>query len=79
MERTEKKCCGRTVMRSAQKQNVLDVINSLYQAHKEIKSALERKNQDLAQNMLAESQEFDISLGESIDKLEKQGQVTVSY
>lgn len=66
-------------MRSAQKQNVLDVINSLYQAHKEIKSALEQKNQVLAQNMIVECQKFAISLGESIEKLEKQGHVTVSY
>ena len=35
-------------MRKAQKQEVLDFIGSLHQAHKEIKEALEQKKNDVA-------------------------------
>lgn len=41
-------------MRSAQKQEVLELIESLHQAHEEIKEALSQKKQALAQNMIAE-------------------------
>lgn len=66
-------------MRSAQKQEVLELIESLHQAHEEIKEALSQKKQALAQNMIAECQEFAYSLGENIERLECQGHVTVSY
>ena len=65
-------------MRSAQKQDVLGLIESLYQAHEEIKKALAQNDSNLAQNMLAECQEFAISLGENIEKLEGEGHTTVS-
>ena len=44
-------------MRKAQKQEIMNIINSLFQAHEEIKKAIEQKNQILAQNMLAECQD----------------------
>ncbi|MFG6367706.1 MAG: CDP-glycerol glycerophosphotransferase family protein [Lachnospiraceae bacterium] len=65
-------------MRKAQKQEVLEFIQSLYQAHEEIKEALNQNNRISAQNMLAECQEFATSLGESIEGLEGEGHVTVS-
>ena len=65
-------------MRSAQKQEVLDLIESLHQAHEEIQDALKQNKQALAQNMLAECQEFAVSLGENIERLEREGHVTVS-
>lgn len=66
-------------MRKAQKQEILDFINSLHQAHEEIKGALKQENNMLAQNMIGEAQEFAVSLGENIEKLEGEGHVTVSY
>lgn len=66
-------------MRKAQKQEVLNFIDSLHQAHEEIKEALRQENYDLAQNMLSECQEFAVALGENIEKLEDEGLVTVSY
>lgn len=65
-------------MRKAQKQEVLDFINSLHQAHMEIREALHQGNCDLAKNMLGECQEFAVSLGENIEKLEGEGHITVS-
>ena len=64
-------------MRKAQKQEVLEFIQSLYQAHEEIKEALNQNNRISAQNMLAECQEFATSLGESIEGLEGEGHITV--
>ncbi len=66
-------------MRSAQKQEVLELIKSLHQAHEEIKEALNQQKQTLAQNMIAECQEFAVSLGENIERLECQGHITVAY
>ena len=66
-------------MRKTQKQEVLEFIQSLYQAHEEIKEALNQQNQILVQNMLAECQEFATSLGESIERLEGEGHPTVSF
>ncbi len=65
-------------MRSAQKHEVLDLIESLHQAHEEIQEALKQKRITLAQNMLAECQEFAVSLGENIERLEQEGHITVS-
>lgn len=65
-------------MRSAQKHEVLDLIESLHQAHEEIQEALKQKRITLAQNMLVECQEFAVSLGENIERLEQEGHITVS-
>ncbi len=66
-------------MRKAQKLEVLEFINSMHQAHKEITEALNQKNNASVQSMLAECQDFAISLGQSIEKIEGTGHITVSY
>ena len=66
-------------MRKSQKQDILNFINDLYHAHDEIKGALCKKDNVLTQNMLSECQEFAIELGNSIEKLEGEGLVTISY
>lgn len=65
-------------MRKAQKQEVLDFIKSLYEAHREIKAALGRQAADSVQNMLSECQEFAVSLGEDIEKLEGENHPAVA-
>ena len=65
-------------MRKAQKQQILDFIKSLYQAHEEIKEALEVNDTVLAQKMLCECQEFAVALGENIEEFENEGHITVS-
>lgn len=57
-------------MRKKQKKDILDILNSLQQAHEEIKDALAQRNGILAQNMLTEIQTTAVSLGEIIEKLE---------
>lgn len=66
-------------MRKAKKQEILNFIESLKQAHEEIKQALETGNRALAQNMLGECQEFAITLGNVIEDIEGEGFVTVTY
>lgn len=66
-------------MRKAQKQEVLGCIESLREAHEEIKAALKQSNYSRAQNMLGECQDFAVSLGENIEKLEGEGHITVSW
>ncbi len=66
-------------MRNAQKREVLECIESLHQAHEEIRQALHKDDVKSARAMLGECQEFAVSLGESIEKLEGEGHVTVSY
>lgn len=66
-------------MRKAQKQEILNFIDSLRQAHEEIREALIQKNYGLAQNMLSECQEFAVTLGENIERLEGEEHVTVSF
>ena len=41
-------------MREAQKQEILDFINSLHQAHMEVKETLYRRDYDLAKKMLGD-------------------------
>jgi len=71
-------------MRKAQKKEVINCINSLYQAHREIKDALNRGTQDAkqtmqnVQEMFCECQEFAVSLGENIEKLEGERHPTVA-
>lgn len=66
-------------MRKKLKKEVLEFINSLHQAHEEIKEALLHKNNASAQNMLCECQEFAVSLGEMIEASEGENHITVSY
>ena len=66
-------------MRKAQKQEVLEMIQTLHQAHDEIKNFIDRKNYPLAQDMHRQCQECAISIGTAIEKLEGEGFVTISY
>ena len=70
-------CEKRNKMRKAQKQDILEALKSLGQAHEEIKEQLHNKNQNVL-CMLSECQEFAVSLGECIESLEGEGHVTVS-
>ena len=69
-------------MRKAQKQEILEALKSLAQAHEEIKEELHRSSQgsvyDMQRtlNMLSECQEFAISLGEVIEKFEGENHTT---
>lgn len=70
-------------MRKAQKNELLEALASLGQAHEEIREELHRFGGRMAQsgqkiqNMLSECQEFAISLGETIEKLEGEGHTAV--
>lgn len=66
-------------MRKKLKKEVLEFINSLHQAHEEIRGALFHHNNALAQNMLCECQEFAVSLGETIEASEGENHITVTY
>lgn len=66
-------------MRKAQKQEVLEMIQTLHQAHDEIKHYIDKKNYALAQDILSQCQECAISIGTAIEKFEGEGFVTVSY
>lgn len=66
-------------MRKAQKQEVINCIKSLQQAHEEIKAALNRKSYDQVRNMLSECQDFAVAIGENIEKLEGEGHITVAF
>lgn len=65
-------------MRKAQKQEVINCIKSLRQAHEEIKAALNRSDYSRVQNMLSECQDFAVAIGENIEKLEGEGHATVA-
>lgn len=64
-------------MRKAQKREILECIDSLHQAHEEIKAALLHEEYDHARNMLGECQEFATVLGDSIEKMEGEGHIAV--
>lgn len=65
-------------MRKAQKQEILGLIDNLYQVQEDIKKALEQNNLILAQDMISGAQESAISLGEKIEKTEGEGNRTVT-
>lgn len=70
-------------MRKAQKQEILELLNSLGQAHEEIIEVLRGADRRLTQNiqkiqgMLGDCQEVAISLGEAIEELEGKDHETV--
>ena len=66
-------------MRKKQKKELLDCMDSLREAHKEIKESVQKKEYAAATNMLADCQELAIAIGESIEQSEGAGYVTVSF
>ena len=66
-------------MRKRQKQDILEILQSLYEANREIEAALKNKQPELARNMLCDCQECAIELGNVIDQAEGEGTEAVSY
>ena len=66
-------------MRKAQKKEILDMIQTLHEAHEQIKEHIDRNNSVAAQDMLAQCQECAVSIGNAIETLEKEDCVTISH
>lgn len=66
-------------MRRFQKQQILDVIQSLHMLHGEIRDSLDGKDYGTAQIALADCQEVAIQLGEAIEQIEGTGTQVVTY
>ena len=65
-------------MRKFQKQQILDVIQSLHMLHGEIKDSLNGKEYEIAQIALSDCQEAAIQIGEVIEQIEGTGTQAVS-
>ncbi len=68
-----------SIMRKVQQQEILNIIDTMGQAHEEIRKALEKKELDPAKQMLIECQECAIDLGNAIERIEGEGFISVSY
>ena len=66
-------------MRKAQKQEILEMIQTLHEAHDEVKNYINKKNNTVAQDILSQCQECAISIGTAIENLEGEGFVTISH
>ncbi len=66
-------------MRKAQKQEIMEMLQTLQEAHDEIKKDIDKKNYVLAQDILSQCQECAITIGTAIEKFEGEGFVTVSH
>lgn len=66
-------------MRKAQQQDILNIIETMGQAHEEVRQALEKKALEPAKQMLVECQECAIDLGNAIEQIEGEGFISVSY
>ena len=66
-------------MRKAQKMDILDMIQTLHEAHEEIKNHIDRNNTISAQDLQAQCQECAVSIGNAIETMEKKDCITISY
>lgn len=66
-------------MRNYVKLEILQLIESLYQAHREIEDIVGKGQIAAGQNMLGECQEYAINLGNIVEQIEGEACVTVSY
>ena len=66
-------------MRKAQKKDILDMIQTLHEAHEEIKNHIDRNNIVSAQDLLAQCQECAVSIGNAIETMEKEDCITIPY
>ena len=66
-------------MRKAQKQQIIDIIKTLYEAHDIIKKHIKHNKIELVFNLLAECQNTAVLLGENIEKSEGENLITVTY
>lgn len=65
-------------MRKAQKEDLLQIIDSLQQAHEEIISMIEQQQLPIVLSMLAECQEYAINLGGIVEQSEGENCKTIS-
>jgi hypothetical protein len=70
---------GERKMRRAQQQEILESVNTLHEAHAEIKGSIEKRQNHIAQGILAECQECAISIGNLIEAFEGEGFITISF
>lgn len=66
-------------MRKAQKQQLIDLVKTLHEAHGVIKNYVVNKQIDSTMELLSQCQETAISVGSIIEKSEGEGVVTVHY
>ncbi len=66
-------------MRKAQKQDILELIDTLHQAHGQIKDDITDGKNTAAQEMIRQCQECAISIGTTIEKLERENHMAVSF
>lgn len=79
-EKKYKECTIKGIyMRKAQKKDILDMIQTLHEAHEEIKNHIDRNNTVSAQDLLAQCQECAVSIGNAIETMEKKDCITISY
>lgn len=64
-------------MRKAQKQDIMNMLETLEEAHQEIKDHLIKKNYDKVRVSLAQCQEFAEAIGETIERIEGQDTLSV--
>lgn len=67
------------LMRKFLKNNILDMLCTMYEAHIDIKNYVDNKNYENAQFLLQECQNAAIHIGTEIEKAEYEGFVTVGY
>ena len=66
-------------MRKFQKQQILEVIQSLHILHRQIRDRLNVKDYETVQTALADCQEAAIKIGEAIEQIEGTGTQAVTY
>lgn len=65
------------VMRKAQKQEILDMLQTLAEAHEQIKGYIEREEWASAQDMLVQCQEFAVNIGNVVESSEGEDCVVI--
>jgi len=66
-------------MRNFQKQQLLEIMESLHLLHREMKERLEQKEYPTVRTALSDCQEAAIQMGEAIEKMEGEGTEAVTY
>lgn len=66
-------------MRKFMKKSILEIFQTMYEAHRNIKQFIEKRNFENANIILGDCQNTAIQIGEAIESSEGEGFVTVSY
>lgn len=66
-------------MRLFLKNNILEIINTIYEAHENIGKLLQKNDPENAKNILAECQDTAVQIGNIIEESEGQGAPTISF